>query len=544
MSLGNAAFHFITEGYDTRGKGLIKGRQAAGEGFLRGFARHAEVSGYYCYTLTSDAAQRFAQIISDTGSAAQIHVIPAHEPHRLREAGTLFHSGPDLATHAWARRGGNQRSHSITGVTHTICSHGAMDSIGHLLTAPFQPWDALICTSKAVAASVKQMLEQHQTYLQMRLGACHDTPLHLPVIPLGVDCDRLGPSVENTRRGRQIRAKLGLSPDTVAILFLGRLSYHAKANPIALYLAAQAAQKATGKPVALLMAGEFPNQSIAKDFADGAQCLAPSVKTLFLDGRHEAIRHGVWHAADIFCSPSDNIQETFGLAPIEALAAGLPVVASDWDGYRDTVRDGIDGILVPTYAPPPGCGEDLAYRHQLGIDNYDHYIGYASQCIAVDVPALSQALIRLVQSEELRRDFGAKAAEGARSRFDWSVVVKAYQELWAELAKIRATEQEIAPRTPDRPPHPLRQDPFACFASYPTGIIGKDGVAYEPFGDDAAFDLIRNTAIMRFAAQTLVPEEELKAIWRDPMAADLSNPRITRSLGWLLKAGLVRVISK
>ena len=543
MTPANAAFHFITEGYDTRGKGLIKGRQAAGEGFVKGFARHAAVSAYYCYTRNPDDAKHFTQIVSEAapGSAERVQVIPSDEPCRLSEPGAVFHSGPDLAAHAWNRRGGDARGYSITGVTHTICSQGAMDSIGQLLTAPFQPWDALICSSKAVAASVREMLEQHQSYLQARLGACCETPVKLPVIPLGVDCDRLGPGDANTRRGQQIRAKLGLSPDMVAILFLGRLSYHAKANPIPLYLAAQSAQRSTGRQVVLLMAGEFPNQAVARDFEDGAKRFAPSVRTLFLDGRNEAVRHGVWHAADIFCSPSDNIQETFGLAPIEALAAGLPVVASDWDGYRDTVRDGVDGMLVPTYAPAPGSGEDLAYRHQLGIDNYDHYIGYASQCIAVDVHAMSDALSQLVASEERRREFGAKAAQNARMHFDWSVVVKAYQALWAELSAIRTREQEIAPRAKGRPAHPLRQDPFACFATYPTGLIGKDGVRYEPVGDDTGFELTHSAAIMRFAAQTLVPTDELKAIWRDPMAADLTRPAIARSLGWLLKAGLLRV---
>ena len=66
---------------------------------------------------------------------------------------------------------------------------------------------------------------------------------------------------------------------------------------------------------------------------------------------------------DIFCSLSDNIQETFGITPIEAMSAGLPVVVSDWDGYRDTVRDGIDGFRVPTQMPPPGYGDELALRH-------------------------------------------------------------------------------------------------------------------------------------------------------------------------------------
>ncbi|CAO0821436.1 hypothetical protein DFAR_2330023 [Desulfarculales bacterium] len=53
-------------------------------------------------------------------------------------------------------------------------------------------------------------------------------------------------------------------------------------------------------------------------------------------------------AVDIFVSPSDNLQETFGLAIIEAMAAGLPVVASDFSGYRDLVAEGRTGFLIPS----------------------------------------------------------------------------------------------------------------------------------------------------------------------------------------------------
>ena len=82
---------------------------------------------------------------------------------------------------------------------------------------------------------------------------------------------------------------------------------------------------------------------------DGARTLRPQRADLARRRpRPEATRRSVWHAADVFVSPSDNIQETFGLAVLEAMASGLPVVASDWDGYRDLVADGETGFLVPT----------------------------------------------------------------------------------------------------------------------------------------------------------------------------------------------------
>ena len=68
-----------------------------------------------------------------------------------------------------------------------------------------------------------------------------------------------------------------------------------------------------------------------------------------VDGRPADTRFSIWSVADIFISFSDNIQETFGLTPVEAMAAGLPSVVTDWDGYRDTVRHGIDQHFVPLH---------------------------------------------------------------------------------------------------------------------------------------------------------------------------------------------------
>ena len=62
-------------------------------------------------------------------------------------------------------------------------------------------------------------------------------------------------------------------------------------------------------------------------------------------------KHLLYSGADIFVSPGDNIQETFGLAVAEALAYGLPPVVSDWDGYRDLVTDGETGFLVRSVFP-------------------------------------------------------------------------------------------------------------------------------------------------------------------------------------------------
>ncbi len=51
-----------------------------------------------------------------------------------------------------------------------------------------------------------------------------------------------------------------------------------------------------------------------------------------------------------------------------------------------------DGFRIPTLAPPPGQGDDLADAHAIGIDTYDRYCGDASQFVAVDIDATAERL--------------------------------------------------------------------------------------------------------------------------------------------------------
>ena len=67
--------------------------------------------------------------------------------------------------------------------------------------------------------------------------------------------------------------------------------------------------------------------------------------------------------ADLLCAPSLG-GESFGMVLTEAFAAGTPVVCSDIAGYRDVVRGGVDGLLVPA-GDPTALGEAL---HELGSE--------------------------------------------------------------------------------------------------------------------------------------------------------------------------------
>lgn len=550
---GNAAIYYALDGYDTSRPKLM-GRHAAGEGFLRGFARHATVDRFWGFAVAAEDGKRFRAEMERMRPGTPVSVLNTSQLTKLSAPGAVFLPGPGLIEHAWNRRFSRaQRGYSLCGVTHTTASHGAMDAITGLLTAPVQPWDAVICTSAAVRKTFDRVLDAQRDYLQARLGAARAALPQLPVIPLGVDCDAFERKPETRKSWR---TQLEIADQDVVLLFMGRLSFHAKAHPLPMYLAAEAAAKASKGKVHLIQAGWFANAAIEQAFRQGAQQLCPSVNAIFLDGRKPEVRSGIWAAADIFISLSDNVQETFGLTPIEAMAAGLPSVVSDWDGYMGTVRHGEDGFRIPTWQPPAPLGEGFAYRHALALETYDNYCGKCCQFVAADVPATIEAVVALAKDPALRKKMGGSAQRRAREVFDWRVVIGQYQALWAELAQLRAAATESAPLEADNPPWPARMDPFAAFAHYPTHVLRQSSsVAPVPGAGEAELDQARKLLMSAYAAG-VHPDREgaasllahLAKFGETGVAALLrlapkeKRRDLMRGLVWLAKHNLVRLL--
>lgn|GEM_PF-60227 len=553
MSKNAVLFHH-PDGVDTSRPNLM-GRHAAGEGFLEGFVHHSGVDGFYAQTMTpahfDDFKARIAAL--DTKSRTSHRVLPGH-----MMAGSippiLSLPSPVLGPLAWRRRTGATRAYSVVGVNHTIASDTVMANIGELMTAPLEEWDALICTSNAVKATIEGVLERWGDYLMQRNGGQPQCRLKLPVIPLGVDCAKF---TSNDKDRAVLRQGLGIGKDDIVVLCMGRLSFHAKAHPLPMYIALEEAAKRAGVRVHLIQAGWFSNGAIERQFKEGIKAFAPSVNAIFLDGRDSKIRFRIWRAADIFCSLSDNIQETFGLTPIEAMAAGLPVVATDWDGYRDTVRNGLDGFLVPTWMPSAGAGQDIALVPELDIVTdqrdvaYNHYCGHVSQATAVDINVAISAFEALFKSAEKRRTMGAEARKRAAEDYDWSVVIRRYQALWAELSSIRAVANEAAPLG-NRPTAPLRDDPFRTFAAYPTHQLTESTLIEAlPDANRARIDTIASYEMNGFARATLPDANTLAGFLTALAAGKVSvavllkatprdqHAKAERGLVWLAKVGLV-----
>jgi glycosyltransferase involved in cell wall biosynthesis len=418
------------------------------------------------------------------------------------EGGILFRGQPDLESLAWIRRKATgDRGYSLAGLIHTLAPPAMRQIIAGALTSPAQ---------------------------EIRDKA-----------------DRLG------ARAR-VRSDLGIEADEVLVVWVGRLSFFEKAFPQPMFRAVEEAGRLAGKRMHFALAGWFPGgEADRARYEQAAAAYAPSVQVDFQDGNDPEVVADLWAAGDIFLSLVDNIQETFGITPLEAMAAGLPVVASDWDGYRFTVRHGVEGFLIPTLGGPPGAlGEALSARHAIGLDSYQSFVGAVAQHTAVHVGRAAEAIAELTRNPELRRRMGAAGRVRVREAFDWPVVVRQLTGLFEELAALRAATPGGAA---SHRLHPLRGDPFADFAGFATHDLGLDRRLRLRPGAGAS-DLARSEGVEldgAFRMWRAAPEEVGRVVELLAGAGELSvrdvllafpverRRAVQMSLVWLAKIGVV-----
>ena len=536
------AIYYMGDAYSTGNK--IMGRQSAGKAFMRGVARTwPKVELHGLGQGAAAAKAMYGQLAAD-GFDGQLKWLEVPNWAALGEVGTLYYPSPAAKDFSYSRNAYNPGAFSVMGVTHTLSSNGAMEQVADLVLPPFKPWDAMVCTSQAAFDFTSRLHDEMKVWWAVQTGATRFNTPQMPVIALGIDCPSFTPE---PKLRETARAALQLQAHEVAFLFSGRLSFHAKANPAPMYQALeQAAQHAS---VVCIEAGVFPNDAIRTGFLAAQKALAPSVRFIWVDGQDELRYRQAWQGADAFVSLSDNIQETFGLTPVEAMAAGLPVVVSDWNGYKDTVRDGVDGFRVPTILPPAGVGGDLAMRHALGLDTYDFYIGRASLATVIEPTALAQACIALASQPELRERMGAAGLARATRDFDWPVILQRYAQLAGELTKIRLA---AGPQAPE--PWVQRADPFARFGHFSSQTLaGNARVLAQPSAQARLSDL-RSLTMANYAFEaSLLPPETIIALLsllekngsqtvNDLLvAAGVATPVGVRCLMWLWKFDLVKV---
>lgn len=204
------------------------------------------------------------------------------------------------------------------------------------------------------------------------------------VVPLGVDVGRF--AAPDPERSVALREELGAP----LLLFVGRLRYYKGLS----YLI-EAMESLDGAHLAVVGDGPMARTWRAKASRGGA-----AQRIHFLGDIAERELPALLAAADVFVFPSVERSEAFGLAQVEAMAAGTPVVCTALGTGTDWVnRDEETGLVVPPRS----------------------------------ASALTSAIDRLLRDPQLRHRMGKAAQERARSHFSTERMVSGTEAVYREV---------------------------------------------------------------------------------------------------------------
>ncbi len=222
-----------------------------------------------------------------------------------------------------------------------------------------------------IIASQAEIDRVHQTY-----GVPSQKVDHIPN-PVDVGAWRLG-------NRKAIREELGIPQKARVVEWHGHMEPNRKGIDVLLDAWDVVCSHRPDLSLCLLLVGSGRNTDVVRDRVDSNEKIR-WIDRFVLD-RRELLRY--ISAADIYTLPSRH--EGFAVAPLEAMACGLPVVATDVSGVRDLLPgEEADGGLV---VPPD------------------------------DPQALAAALLRLVDDPELSRSLGARGKQRVEERFSMRVV--------------------------------------------------------------------------------------------------------------------------
>ena len=208
----------------------------------------------------------------------------------------------------------------------------------------------------------------------------------LRVIPNGIDTEAFRPGLAPIRH---------LKDDNVNILFVGRLE---KRKGVGDLLRAFQFMQSRVPKVRLIIVGDGPLRGKVESYVSRHR-----LPNVVLAGYvPESVKPRYYDSADIFCAPATGA-ESFGIVLLEAMASGLPVVATEIPGYMSVLEPGRDSITV----------QPSSWRE------------------------LGASLVVLARDAELRRRMGAYAHEKAR-RYSWEAVTTEVVEVYQEAIEAAA----------------------------------------------------------------------------------------------------------
>ncbi|XPV76166.1 MAG: glycosyltransferase family 4 protein [Desulfovibrio sp.] len=358
----------------------------------------------------------------------------------------------------------------ITAPTHSLSDSDYGLKFSKLLTPAVKKNDRIIATSQAGRTAAENILSHLRQGYHLRSDQCPSPAV--TTIPLGTSLPERPLYNIDT-----LREELGLSSDRIYFLIFGRISHFSKMDIIPILRAFQRTFQINPelqKKIGLLISG------FVTEGDDYPATIAQLAENIGLDchlvpSPDDELKQKLYSSADVFLSLADNPQETFGLTLLEAGAAGLPTIASDYSGYRDIIEPHTTGILIPTlganpqmYPETPNTIEELDALAPLLWDN--HYYLMLAQRTAVSVPDLAEAIELFCKNEALRKDMGTKARRRIEENFSWTKVIDQHIALWDELQPM--ADNELKYNDKDHSLQNPQTIPYSTlFQSYTTNVL-------------------------------------------------------------------------
>ena len=252
----------------------------------------------------------------------------------------------------------------------------------HLLDEPLQRWwgetphpDSVFQESR-FSHEVQLLITVSHSMAEI-IAAAHQQPAQkIRVVHNGFDSRPFAQAALSAPAREKLRSTIA-GPKEKIVLFAGRLT---PAKGLTALFAAASQVISSLDNVRYLVIGESATRAAAQ-MMDELQRqydeLKPRLKLLGKIPRRQLAM--LYQVADVAVVPS--IYEPFGYAAAEAMAAGVPVVASNTGGLAEIITHGETGLLVPTYIDETG-------RHQ------------------VDEAALAEAQLTLLQNPSLAEKLG------------------------------------------------------------------------------------------------------------------------------------------
>ena len=211
-------------------------------------------------------------------------------------------------------------------------------------------------------------------------------PRKVTVIPNGIDLRRFDADAFDRE---EFRRRLKVAPGSLLIGTVGELKRQKGQED---FLRAAAVVAREDESAHFVIAGGGERRAALEQLAAELRLKSRVSFTGWVDEVAPLLR-----ALDVYVSASHT--ESFGLAIVEAMAAGLPVVTTATDGAREIITDEEAGLVVP--------------------------VG--------DHEALAASVLRLLKDEDLRARLGRRASAIARERFTLDRMVDATERVYREM---------------------------------------------------------------------------------------------------------------